>query len=209
MTNGEDVHTPGFTKIEIEFYFIAISMDNTKEDFWVQYFDGTIWRTVATFTKGIDFDNGVFYVATVNIFETDYSFPNNMKIRFMCDASGNRDDVYIDDIRITASIELVPNANLKIVDYLSYVKSSPFEIEDDEMTIYPNPAQDKLNIALPGAEEVQVYIYSATGQLMYEGKEVYVQESINISDLEKGLKDPVIDLQPTAIAKQLPGLALH
>ncbi len=187
MTNGVDVHTAGYTKIEVEFYFIAISMDNTKEDFWVQYYDGNTWQTVATYARGIDFDNGVFYVATVDIFETDYNFPLDMKIRFMCDASGNRDDVYIDDIRITASNDLIPGENLVMLDYLPELKSASFEAEEDEMKIYPNPVQDKLNIAIPGAEEVQVYIYSTTGQLMYEGREVYVQESINVAHLEKGL----------------------
>ncbi len=187
MTNGADVHTAGYTKLEIEFYFIAISMDNTKEDFWVQYFDGSAWHTVASFVKGIDFDNGVFYVATVNIFEVDYTFPSDMKIRFMCDASGNRDDVYIDDIRITASNEMIPTSNLILVDYLQTPQIKSIELEEDEMNIYPNPVQDRLNIAIPGAEEIQVYIYSITGQLMYEGREVYVQESINVSHLEKGL----------------------
>ena len=103
MTNGEDVQTPGYVQIDVNFFFVAISMDNSNEDFWVQYYDGSTWHTVADFDKGVDFENGTFYEATVTILESAYNFPNNMKIRFMCDASGNRDDVYIDDITITAS----------------------------------------------------------------------------------------------------------
>jgi len=187
MTNGADVHTAGYTKIEVEFYFIAISMDNTKEDFWVQYYDGSAWSTVATFAKGTDFDNGVFYVATVNIFEANYTFPGNMKIRFMCDASGNRDDVYIDNIRITASTETTTTENLMFVEQLNTPMINTVDIDETEIKIYPNPVQDKLNIVVPGAEEMQVYIYSISGQLMYEAKEIYMQESINVSNLEKGL----------------------
>ena len=42
-------------------------MDNTSEDFWVQYFDGSTWRTVATYAQpAIDFDNNAFYIATVH-----------------------------------------------------------------------------------------------------------------------------------------------
>ncbi len=103
MTNGEDVHTAGYVELQVEFYFIAISMDNSNEDFWLQYFDGSSWITVADYDQGIDFNNGTFYVSTVTILESAVNFPTNMKLRFMCDASGNRDDVYIDDITVTAS----------------------------------------------------------------------------------------------------------
>jgi len=100
--SGVDVHNPGYTEIKIEFWFKAISMDNSNEDFWVQYYDGSNWHTVAVYRKGIEFQNGVFYFETVTINESSYNFPTNMKIRFMCDASGNRDDVYIDEIRVSA-----------------------------------------------------------------------------------------------------------
>ena len=101
-TSGKDVHNPGYTQIKIDFWFIAISMDNTNEDFWVQYFDGSTWHTVARYAWGIDFTNGIFYPKTVYINESNYTFPTNMRIRFMCDASGNRDDVYIDEVRVSA-----------------------------------------------------------------------------------------------------------
>ena len=100
--SGVDVHNPGYTQIKVEFWFKAISMDNTKEDFWVQYYDGSTWHTVASYAKGTDFDNGVFYSKTVYINESSYNFPDGMKIRFMCDASGNRDDVYIDEVVVSA-----------------------------------------------------------------------------------------------------------
>ncbi|MFH1999621.1 MAG: C25 family cysteine peptidase [Planctomycetota bacterium] len=100
--SGVDVHTPGYTQIKIEFWYKPVSMDNTSEDFWVQYFDGSTWHTVASYARGIDFNNNYFYNETVTIDEAGYNFPTNMKIRFMCDASGNQDDVYIDEIRVSA-----------------------------------------------------------------------------------------------------------
>ncbi len=33
--------------------------------------------------------------------EPIYAFPSNMQILFMCDASGNSDDVSLDEIRIS------------------------------------------------------------------------------------------------------------
>ncbi|MBU0754376.1 MAG: hypothetical protein KJ645_04505 [Planctomycetes bacterium] len=39
-------------------------MDKTTEDFWVQYYDGSTWHTVASYARGLDFNNGAFYGKT-------------------------------------------------------------------------------------------------------------------------------------------------
>ncbi|MBN2072152.1 MAG: PKD domain-containing protein [Candidatus Krumholzibacteriota bacterium] len=88
----------GYTSLEVDFWFYAYSMDNTSEDFWVQYFDGSTWRTVATYARTTDFENGVFYHKVVQIPASTYNYPANAKLRFMCDASGNADDVFIDEV---------------------------------------------------------------------------------------------------------------
>ncbi|MDQ1355597.1 MAG: carboxypeptidase [Acidobacteriota bacterium] len=102
-TAGIDVHTPGYTQIKVEFWFKAASME-TGEDFWVQYYNGSTWTTVATYVSGTGFSNGVFYNKTVLIDETAYTFPTGMKIRFMCDAGDNYDDVYIDEVKVSAKL---------------------------------------------------------------------------------------------------------
>jgi len=88
----------GYVELEVEFWYMAVSMDNIREDFWVQYYDGSAWQTVATYARGTDFDNNVFYNEVVTISTAEYAFPANARLRFMCDASGNIDDVYIDEI---------------------------------------------------------------------------------------------------------------
>ncbi|MDQ1351630.1 MAG: hypothetical protein QG657_1935, partial [Acidobacteriota bacterium] len=50
-TAGIDVHTPGYTQIKVEFWFKTNSME-TNEDFWVQYYNGSTWTTVATYKSG-------------------------------------------------------------------------------------------------------------------------------------------------------------
>ena len=72
------------------------------EDFWVQYYDGSSWHTVASYVRGTDFVNGQFYHETVYVNEGPYTFPADMKVRFMCDASGNGDDIYIDEVKVSA-----------------------------------------------------------------------------------------------------------
>jgi uncharacterized protein (DUF1800 family) len=117
-----DVDTPGYTWISIEFWYRTEGMENA-EDFKLQYFNGTSWETVRTWRrrnkekensnssdatkdkkrKWIDFQNGRFYFESVIISESNYVFPTNMNIRFQCDARSDDDNVYIDEIRITAA----------------------------------------------------------------------------------------------------------
>jgi PKD repeat protein len=153
-TSGHNV--TGFTELEIDFYFIAVSMDNSNEDFWVQYYDGSGWYTVASFARGIDFENNIFYHATVTLTNAEFNFPTNARIRFMCDASGNWDWVYIDAItfsgfdptaRLTADNALLPDQ---------------FALAQN----YPNPFNPATTIKynLPRATEVQLDVYNIMGQ---------------------------------------------
>ena len=99
-TDPIDVHMAGYTQIEIDFWFYPRSMES-GEDFWVQYYDGSSWHTVASYARGTDFSNGQFYHETVYVSEGTYAFPTNMKIRFQCDATSNYDDVYIDEVKVS------------------------------------------------------------------------------------------------------------
>ena len=90
----------GYSSLEIEFYFYPNSMEN-GEDFWVRYYDGSSWNTVATYASGTNFNNNTFYVATVTVSASNYNFPTNAQFRFQCDASANADRVYIDAVTIT------------------------------------------------------------------------------------------------------------
>ena len=101
-TSGIDVDTPEYKYIKVDFWFRGEAMED-GEDFWVRYYNGTGWTTVATYIAGTDFINGQFYHEIVWINESDYDFPSNMQIRFQCDASFNTDDIYIDEIYVNAT----------------------------------------------------------------------------------------------------------
>ncbi|MCK4886882.1 MAG: family 16 glycosylhydrolase, partial [Planctomycetes bacterium] len=100
-TSGIDVRS--YDRIKIAFAFYAYSM-STGHDFWVEYFDGNDWNTVATYVAGTDFSNDNFYTKTIIIDSDSYDFPIDMKIRFQCSAGSNYDDVYIDSIAVTGEI---------------------------------------------------------------------------------------------------------
>ncbi len=188
MTNGEDVHTPDFVQIDVEFEFIAVSMEY-NEDFWVQYYDGSGWNTVAAFARGVHFDNNVFYIATVTILETDYNFPTNMKIRFMCDASTNWDDVLIDAVRITAYSQQTlgnslyasgPVVNEPVVEEIG-------RLPEGEILVYPNPAKDVVHVDVPGIEEAEMFIYSMTGELLHQEKITSSRHTVDVSNYVGGM----------------------
>ena len=101
-TSGIDVDTSGYSSIKIDFWFYADSMEPGR-DFWVQYFDGSSWVTVADYDSGDDFVNEQFYHEIIWINESSYTFPTDMQVKFICDAQNNNDDVYIDQIYVNAT----------------------------------------------------------------------------------------------------------
>lgn len=109
-TNYIDVSSLGYTSIKVDFWFIADSMEDW-EDFWVRYYDGSDWITIADYDAGDEFVNGQFYHKIVWINETDYTFPTNMKIRFECSASGDYDDIFIDEVYVNATTGLTSVSN--------------------------------------------------------------------------------------------------
>jgi len=150
----------GYTQLQIEFWFRAQSMD-TREDFWVQYFNGTTWQTVATYVSGTGFSNGIFYNKIITLSNDTYTFPTNAKIRFMCDASNDNDDVYIDEITFRGS-----GTAAKLADLTTAAIPSGFELLQN----YPNPfnPMTTIEMRLPVASDWTITIYNINGQKVEE-----------------------------------------
>jgi len=160
----ESYNVTAYQTLEVDFWFKMVSME-TNEDFWVQYSsnNGSTWQTVATFAQGTGYVNNTFYHAVVTISSSTYTFSANAKLRFMCDASDNNDDVYIDEIefRGTAAGALARASNV-----LSAVESLPesFALKQN----YPNPFNPTTTIAfaLPQEGNVSIKIYDISGSLV-------------------------------------------
>jgi hypothetical protein len=100
--NSMDVSS--YSQIKVEFWFYAVSMD-PGEDFFVEYYNGSTWQTIASYVSGIHFNNGSFYqVKNTDLVLTKgpLTFPTNARFRFRCDASDDDDNVYIDEVKISA-----------------------------------------------------------------------------------------------------------
>lgn len=178
-----------YSSIDIEFYFYPNSMEN-GEDFWVQFHDGSLWNTVASYASGTDFENDSFYTATVTIDGGVYNFPTTAQFRFRCDASGNQDRIYIDQITITGNSGFAPIGPNTITNLGGAFEGllgdeDNINIERD-LVLYPNPVKTKLNVKLFDASDVMKYrIVNITGQVVLTGD--LSQNSVDVEKLQNGI----------------------
>ncbi len=92
----------GFTSLTFEFSYKCISMDNPNEDFFLEIStdDGDSWTQLEEWNMGDEFVNGKIYHESLTV--SNLTLGEKTLFRFRCDASGNGDDVYLDNIKITA-----------------------------------------------------------------------------------------------------------
>ncbi|MFT6358552.1 MAG: putative repeat protein (TIGR01451 family) [Saprospiraceae bacterium] len=173
-----------YEELTVDFSYITRSMDNANEDFWLQISNngGASFITVEEWNRGDEFENGQRESDVVTI---GGPFSANTVIRFRCDASGNADWVYIDDVVIsgcaTASNLL---ANAPIIDKNKYkAHNEVADREDDnldnedyildtpnELKIFPNPVNNQLTIAYQFAEmhDTKLIITDFTGRILQQ-----------------------------------------
>jgi hypothetical protein len=108
-TNNLDLSA--YSEVKVDFWYICISMDKVAEDFWLQISTngGSSFDTVEEWNLDDEFVNGTFYPDSVTI--TGYTLTSTTQLRFRCDASGDKDDVYIDEVLVSASGEPVPDTD--------------------------------------------------------------------------------------------------
>ena len=101
MSTG-DLTLSGYSEVRVDFAYYCVSMDSSREDFWLQISTdgGVIYDTVEEWNVKGEFVNDQFYQDSVTI--GGYTLTDQTRIRFRCDASGNGDDVYIDDVTVSA-----------------------------------------------------------------------------------------------------------
>ena len=192
----------GYSQLEIEFYFYSYSMEN-GEDFWVRYYDGNSWNTVAAYARGTNFNNNTFYVATVTISSANYNFPSNALFRFQCDASANSDHIYIDAVTITASnpsaaIETLADQTKTSIRPLETITMATNELQAPDMDVEekvpffeglalsPNPVTQQLKVLLP-QNALNLRIISLNGALVRELTTPEKTNLIDVSDLQAGM----------------------
>lgn len=155
----------GGTGATIQFYFKTYSME-TGEDFWVRYNNGGGWVTIGQFKAGTNFNNNTFYVTTVTV--TNF-LPTSGTFRIQCDASDDTDQVFIDQVTITKLTGPSLPFSTVVIEELGKDDQSSVDIDSEDLnatlSVFPNPANDVLNIAFKG-EITDLHVYSLQGQEM-------------------------------------------
>jgi hypothetical protein len=173
-----------YDQVEINFYFYPNSMEN-GEDFWVRFYNGSSWQTVATYASGSNFTNGNFYVATVTLDRATYNFSTNAQFRFQCDASANADQIYIDQVTISG-ISGARTSAARTNSEPRLVRSLRENNVGFDALLYPNPVTNGiLNINTFGADSATFRITNLIGQTVKAGS--LKESSINVSSLRPGV----------------------
>ncbi len=201
MTTASSYNLTGYNQVEIKLFFYANSMEN-GEDFWVRYYNGSTWQTVAAYASGSSFSNNLFYVATIYLNSSYYNFPTNAKFRIQCDASSNADQVYIDQVTITASnvntfLSQEPINTLEELGGPNRGKgSAPININ-----VYPNPTSDFLT--LNGSTSINdIQIFGIDGALILQSENIDDFGRINVSQLSPGTYFIMINTEEGIVRKR-------
>ncbi len=83
---------------------------------------------------------------------------------------------------------IIKNSTAFNIDKLVFEEaSSVIDNDEDRVTLYPNPANDQLEIRINNLSQADVRIYNATGQLMMENQIMEQKTNINVSSLKAGV----------------------
>jgi hypothetical protein len=169
-----------YSQVVVDFYFYVYSMEN-GEDFWVRFYDGSSWNTVATYVSGSGIENNTFYNATVTLTPAQYNFAVNSGFRFQCDASGNNDQIFIDQVTITGT-----NSGKGDVNQIVKIKTvSPDESIDGNLKLYPNPVKGNvLNVDVLETDKFTYTIKNMLGQVVVKGVS---EGKVDVSELNAGM----------------------
>ncbi|TCI94801.1 T9SS type A sorting domain-containing protein [Tenacibaculum sp. M341] len=172
---------------EVTFEFFAfINSFEANEDFFVEFFDGTSYQVIGQYVVGTNYNNDEFFTDTITLNAADYDFNANNRFRFRCDASGNADRVYFD--QVTISGDNVANPFVKETTPTPGEQLKSFtENSLNNIKLYPNPAKNSLSIEILNGEFENVTIYSIAGQVVYSSDKKVVQKStIDVSRFASG-----------------------
>ncbi|MCB0580910.1 MAG: T9SS type A sorting domain-containing protein [Phaeodactylibacter sp.] len=173
MSTG-NLNLTGYDELTVDFTYVAVSMDNSSEDFWLQISTngGSTYTTVEEWNRGDEFVNNVRYFDAVVI---PGPFTSNTRLRFRCDASADNDLVYIDDVVISGCVgsnrqgEPVIIAENQPAEEAGEQREQASPDKLSYMKVFPNPARNEMNIVFnqqqPG--QVQLAVTSSTGQAAY------------------------------------------
>ena len=173
----DNMDLSSYDEIRVDFTYITNSMDNSNEDFWLQISTngGSSFTTVEEWNLNDEFVNGAREFDVVTIAGP---FTANTKLRFRCDASGNQDWVYIDDVLIEVCGTGGTGANDMLTEQTQ--ENTPVVVNQttklDQIKLFPNPSSEDVKIQFNASEQMnaQLEVRSIAGK-------VEISQSIEIT----------------------------
>lgn len=168
--NRDLLDLTNYEEITVDFNFYSLSME-VNEDFWLQISSngGSSYTTVASYARGVHFDNNIFYSVEVTI---EDPFTANTRLRFRNDASVNNDRIFLNNIVITGCSN-TPGS----IDIFQLSEEEVEEIEEEiiptqlikDFYLFPNPAFDRVNLQfdLDKAADVKMMVTNLIGQIIH------------------------------------------
>jgi hypothetical protein len=173
----------GYDQVEFKLYFYPNSMEN-GEDFWIRYYNGSSWSTVATYASGSSFTNGSFYSATVTLNSADVNFAANSQFRVQCDASANADQVYIDQVTVKGING--GTARAEAVDGIQTLRTGPQGSDSGDFLMTPTVTRGDITINLASYNVNSSYrVLNLLGQTVKTG--TLKDGRLNVSELKAGV----------------------
>ena len=159
----DNLDLSAYDELTIDFSYYPRSMDNSNEDFWLQISTngGASYTIVEEWNRNDEFQNNQRYFDSVII---PGPFTSNTRLRFRCDASGNSDWVYIDEVDISGCL----NANREAAPQLEATVALPYSEEITDVNLFPNPTRGQLTLDLNinKSSQVQFFVSDMNGKLL-------------------------------------------
>ncbi len=185
---SDALNLTSYEEITISYSMYARSMEN-NEDYFIEMDRGNGYEVLANYARGVHFDNDTRYSDAITVAGP---FSASTTIRFRCDASGNSDYVYIDDVVIDGCVNngrgMEPGT---IAESAREINATDFDFIS-AVNLYPNPTSNMLNIEynVNKATEMTIMVTDITGKVM-ETRSMTVaegtqQEALNASSFGSG-----------------------
>ncbi|MEL6943783.1 MAG: S8/S53 family peptidase, partial [Bacteroidota bacterium] len=194
----DNINLSAYNRVKIDFTYITNSMDNANEDFFfeVSTNGGSSYQLLEEWNLGDEFQNNQREFETLVL---TGGFTSNTRFRFRCDASANGDQVYIDDVVISAcndsgNIINGGEEDVPTFDFTDNSSSPSNSLQVNDLNLYPNPSSTMLNVDLTlanaSASITEIVVMDITGKTVLT-KQLAANEdtqfTVDVSNFVEGM----------------------
>ncbi|WP_233783402.1 MopE-related protein [Flavivirga eckloniae] len=168
----DDLDLSAYSSLDVSFSFTALSMEY-NEDFFLEVSTdgGSSYSIIEEWNSGTEFVNNTRYNETVTI--SGINFTDETVLRFRCDASGNKDYVYIDDVVINACgiVSSSKESGKTPSDSNAILEANDdVEIYNIDVKSWPNPSNYYFNVKIKTSntiDKAEIYVFDVNGRQVH------------------------------------------